>query len=82
MIRTKYQLMSAKIALRDCHETHSCLSMPQDLGLWISQMRSPLESVRDQLQPVHPGCPSIEIQREQGKKEGTGVCLSLIQIKS
>lgn len=83
MIRLKCELMSAKIALRelcwfgaleDCLETHSCLSVPQDLGLWVSQMRSPLESVRDQLQPAHPEFPSTEVQRrEQGRKEGTGV---------
>lgn len=90
-MRMKYGLMSAKRALRevcwfgvpeDCLETHSSLSMPQDLGLWISQMRSPKESVRDQLQSVHPGLPSIEIQRKQGRKERTGVCLSHIQVRS
>jgi len=54
--------------------------MHHDLGLWINEVRGPLQSLTDQL---HPGFTSIEIQRrEEGRRERTGACLGLIQVRS
>lgn len=81
-----YESMSAKIALKELHwsgapedhlETYYFLSMSQHPGLWISQLRSPLEiSWSLYLQGSPP-----QKSREESKGEKKGLVNVSVSLK-